>query len=119
MATSPMQVFQAFGQGMMSGGDSWQDVIADDVTFTGPVDQVKGKAAFVELNKQFMPAVRGSKIHQAIESGDFVITQVAMDIATPSGKSITLDMSEWYEIKNGKIQSVKIYYDAEEFRKEW
>ncbi len=41
-----------------------------------------------------------------------------MDIAMPSGKTITLDMSEWYEIIDGKIQNIKVYYDAESFRKE-
>ena len=41
-----------------------------------------------------------------------------IDVAMPSGKTITLDMNEWYEVRNGKIQSIKVYYDAEEFRKE-
>lgn len=118
MEKSPMQVFQEFGQGMMSGTDAWQDYIADDIKFVGPVDQVTGKDAFVKLNKSFMPAIRGNNMIQAVESGNYVITQVEMQVAMESGKTITLDMCEWYEIKNGKIQSMKIYYDAEEFRKE-
>ena len=118
MEKSPMEVFQAFGQGMMSGTDAWQDYIADDIVFDGPVDQVKGKEAFIELNKAFMPAIRGNKMKQAVESGNYVITQIEMQVAMESGKTITLDMCEWYEIKDGKIQSMKIYYDAQEFRKE-
>ena len=58
------------------------------------------------------------EVGMVIQQGDFVITQMEMDVAMPSGKTIKLDMSEWYEVKNGKIESVKIYYDAEEFRKE-
>lgn len=38
MEKSPMQVFQAFGEGMMSGTDSWKNVIAENIVFTGPVD---------------------------------------------------------------------------------
>ena len=57
-------------------------------------------------------------MHQAIEKDNWVITQVEMQVATSSGKIITLDMNEWYEMKNGKIQSIKVYYDADEFRKE-
>ncbi len=113
-----MQVFQAFGQGMMSGTDSWKEVIADDIVFTGPVDQVKGLNAFAELNESFMPMIRGNEMKQAVETGNFVITQIEMDVEMPSGKTIKLDMSEWYEIQNGKIQNIKIYYDAEEFRNE-
>ena len=112
-----MEVFQAFGQGLMSGTDSWKDAVSENIVFTGPVDQVRGLAAFVKLNENFMPMVRGNEMKQVVEAGNFVITQSVMDVAMPSGKVIKLDMSEWYEINDGKIQSIKIFYDAEEFRK--
>ncbi len=118
MKKSSMEVVQAFGQGLGSGTDIWTEVVADDVTFTGPVDQVKGKEAFVKLNKDFMPMIRGHEMKNAVEAGNFVVTEIAIDVAMPSGKTITLEMSEWYEVKDDKIQSVKVYYDAEEFRKE-
>jgi len=116
MEKSPMEVFQAFGQGLMSGTDSWKEVVAENVTFIGPVDQTKGLEAFAKLNEQFMPMMKGNKMKQVVESEGFVITQIIMDIKTPSGKEMKLDMTEWYEINNGKIQSIKVYYDAEEFR---
>lgn len=118
MSISPMQTFQAFGDGMMSGTESWKDVLAENVTFTGPVDQVQGKEAFVKLTEGFMAMIRGNRMKNVVEAGNFVITQIEMDVVMPSGKTITLDMSEWYEIRNGKIQSVKVYYDADEFREE-
>ena len=62
--------------------------------------------------------VRGNRLKKAVEVDGYVVTQVEIDVAMPSGKTITLDMNEWYEIKQGKIQSIKVYYDAEEFRKE-
>lgn len=65
-----------------------------------------------------MPMIRGNNLKQAVQAGDFVITQIEMDVAMPSGKTITLDMNEWYEVRDGKIQSIKVFYDAEEFRKE-
>ncbi|MFK5880486.1 MAG: nuclear transport factor 2 family protein [Flavobacteriaceae bacterium] len=118
MKKSPMEVFQAFGQGMMSGTNSWKEVISENIVFTGPVDQVNGLEAFAKLNESFMPMIRGNDMKQALEVGSFVITQMEMDVAMPSGKTIKLDMCEWYEIKDGKIQSIKVYYDAEAFRKE-
>ena len=118
MKKTPMEIFQAFGQGMMSGTDSWKEVIADSITFTGPAAQVSGFEAFVELNEGFMSMVRGNRMIKALEVEDFIVTQVEIDVAMPSGKTITLDMNEWYEIRDGKIQSIKVYYDAEEFRKE-
>jgi len=113
-----MEVYQAFGQGLMSGTDSWKEIVAENVSFTGPVDQVNGLEAFAKLNEAFMPMIRGNEMKQVVEAGNFVITQIEMDVAMPSGKTIKLDMSEWYEIKDDKILSIKVYYDAEEFRKE-
>ena len=118
MKKTPMEIVQAFGQGMMSGTDAWKEVIDDNITFTGPAAQVSGFEEFVELNEGFMSMVRGNRMKKAVEVEDFVITQVEIDVAMPSGKTITLDMNEWYEIRDGKIQSIKVYYDAEEFRKE-
>mgnify|MGYP001815866097 FL=1 len=118
MEKTPMQVVQGFGAGMASGTDSWKEFIADDITFTGPAAQVSGLGAFIELNEGFMSMVRGNRMIKAVEVDNFVITQIEIDVEMPSGKTITLDMSEWYETKDGKIQSIKVYYDAEEFRKE-
>lgn len=118
MTKSPMQVVQGFGAGMASGTDSWKEFIADGITFTGPAAQASGIQAFIELNEGFMSMVRGNRMIKAVEVDNYVITQVEIDVAMPSGKTITLDMSEWYETKDGKIQSIKVYYDAEEFKKE-
>ena len=115
---SPMHVFQAFGQGLQSGTDAWKEVVSEDVTFHGPVDQISGLNAFAKLNASFMPMIRRFDMKRMVESGNYVITQVEMDVAMPSGKTVTLDISEWYEIMDGKIQNIKIYYDADEFRKE-
>ncbi len=113
-----MQVVQGFGAGMASGTDSWKQFIAENISFNGPAAQVSGIQAFVELNEGFMSMVRGNRMQNAVEVDNFVITQVEIDVAMPSGKTITLDMCEWYETKDGKIQSIKVYYDAEEFRNE-
>lgn len=118
MTKSPMQVVQGFGAGMASGTDSWKQFIAENITFNGPAAQVSGIQAFIELNEGFMSMVRGNRMNKAVEVDNYVITQIEIDVAMPSGKTITLDMSEWYETKDGKIQSIKVYYDAEEFRKE-
>lgn len=73
-----MEVFQAFGQGLMSGTDSWKDVLSTNVTFKGPVDQISGLDAFTKLNEAFMPMIMVNEMKQIVESGDFVITQVLL-----------------------------------------
>ena len=94
MKRTAMEVYQAFEQGMMSGTDSWKAFIAEDISFTGPVDKVEGKADFIALNEAFMPTIRGNSEIKEVESGDWVITQLEMKIAMNSGKTIKLDMCE-------------------------
>lgn len=118
MTKTSMEVVQEFGQGLASGTDIWTKLVSENITFTGPVDQVKGKEAFVKLNNDFMPMIRGHEMKNAVEAGNFVVTQIVMDVEMPNGKIVKLDMSEWYEVKDNKIESVKVYYDAEEYRKE-
>ena len=118
MAKTTLEVFQSFGEGLMSGTDSWKSVVSDQISFVGPVDQVNGIDAFAKLNEAFLPMVRGAEMKQIAHTDKYVITQQIMKISMPTGKIVELDMSEWYEISDEKIQSIKIFYDAEEFRKE-
>ena len=113
----PIEVYQAFGQAQMSGTDAWKQFVTDDVTFTGPAAQASGLAEFTDLMAGFLPMVRGAEVHQVLESGDYVLTQISMDVAMPTGSTIRLDMSEWVKVENDKIKSFKVYYDAEEFRR--
>ncbi|WP_422858671.1 nuclear transport factor 2 family protein [Flagellimonas sp. S174] len=117
-SATTLEVFKKFDEGLKSGTDSWQEVISNDVQFIGPAAQVKGKKDFIELNMSFAPMIKGSTLKEIVSNEDWVITQVEFNVSMPSGKVITLDMSEWYRIADGKIQSVKVFYDAEEFRKE-
>ena len=36
-----MEVFQAFGQGLMSRTDSWKEVVSENIIFTGPETKQK------------------------------------------------------------------------------
>jgi len=57
-------------------------------------------------------------LQNKIENGNQIITQISTDVEMPSGKIITLNVCEWYEIDENKITSLKVYFDTAEFRKE-
>ena len=63
--------------------------------------------------------VRGAEMKRYVANETLVATEVEIKVATPTGNIITLDMTEFYEIKKGKINSVKVHYDAQEFRREF
>jgi ketosteroid isomerase-like protein len=120
MTDSALQVVQKFQQLLGSGSDEWTELVADNVTFIGPATQVHGKEAFIELNKGFLPHVRGYEPMTAFEQGNLALLEGVFTVQSPtSGNEISFGMAEIYEVEDGKIHIVRVYYDAEEFRKEF
>lgn len=114
-----LEIVQGFQLSVGSGTSDWQSLISDNITFKGPVADVKGKQPFIKLNEEFFPMVRGYEPVNAFEQGNFVCLEGKFKVASPKGKEIDLIMAEVYTVENGKIQSIRVYYDAEEFRKEF
>ena len=119
MTHSALQTVQQFQQLVASGNEAWTDLIADDISFTGPVEQVRGKADFITLNNSFFPLVRGYQAISALEQDNQAVLEGEFTVGTPGGNEIQLNIVEIYELVSGKIQNIRIYYDAEEFRKEF
>ncbi len=114
-----LEVVQKFQESMGSGNDDWQNMFDEDIMFKGPVDTVKGIEANIELNKNFLPLMAGYEPLNMIEKDNYVVLEGKYLVNAPSGRTINLETSETYEVKNDKIRNIRIYYDAEEFRKEF
>ena len=113
------QIWGAYAQSMQEQNENWKNLLADEVTFTGPAAKAIGKAEHIKTTEDFFGMVRGAEMKRYVANDNLVATEVEIKVATPSGKVIVLDMTEFYEIKDDKIQSVKVHYDAQEFRKEF
>ncbi len=120
MTKSALETVQQYQQLIASGNNSWTNLLADDVVFTGPaVGKVLGREAVADLNVGFFPLVRGYEPISAFGQGNRAMLEGVFTVAAPSGKEISFDIAEIYEVVNGKISAIRLYYDAEEFRKEF
>jgi hypothetical protein len=117
--TKAEQIWGAYAQSLQAQNDNWKTLLANDVTFTGPAAKAIGKAQYIKTTEDFFGMVRGAEIKRYVANENLVATEVEMKVATPKGNVIILDMTEFYEIKDDKIQSVKVHYDAQQFRKEF
>jgi hypothetical protein len=90
-------------------------LLADDFRFIGPVDQTTGIEAFMKLNEGFFPLVTGMRMLKQFEQGNDVCSIYEMDLKSPSGTSLTLNVADWVIVKSGKMVQERIYYDAREF----
>lgn len=117
MTQSALQVWQEFMGSMQAGNDQWQKMLADDITFVGPAEQVKGRQDFIKLNQDFFKMVTGFDVHRHAAMDNTVASEATIKVSTPQGNELALDLAEFYNIENGKIHSVTIYYDPREFLK--
>jgi len=113
------KIWGAYAQSMQQQNENWKSLLADDLTFTGPAAKAVGKSEYIKITEDFFGMVRGAEMKRYVANENLVATEVEIKVATPSGNVIILDMSEFYEIENNKIRSVKVHYDAQEFRKEF
>lgn len=109
---TPTQVYETLREGMLSDTDNWKTMIAEDVTIVGPLVRLKGKDNFIKIHESWFQSVEKNVVHKLVEHNDLVITQISTTIETSNGKIVTLDLSEWYTIRQGKIEALEVYFDA-------
>ncbi len=116
--TTSLDNYHAFTKAMLSGTDSWKELVAEDVLLIGPIGRFEGMEAFVEINTPFFASIIGHELHHVVQQGSVVVTQISVDVKLPTSAEITLQVSEWYEFRDGKIQSLRTYFDPEEYKAE-
>jgi hypothetical protein len=88
-------------------------VLADDLDFEGPIaGKRRGAAGFVGGLTRFVEGLRGPiSVLQTIDSGDQAA--VLYDAELPEG---TMRFAEFFHVGDGRIQSIKLLYDAAQYR---
>ena len=111
------QTYHTFRQSMLDQTDDWKDLLADDVKLVGPLAAVEGRDAFIEVNTPFFASIQESQLHELVEDGNRIITQITTIVTAPDGEPLALPVSEWYEFAEGKLTSLRVFFDTAEFRK--
>jgi ketosteroid isomerase-like protein len=83
--------------------------------FYDATENKKGKGLETILAKDMR--FDGPRMLKQFESGSDVCSIYEMDIATPAGGTITIELTDWIRVANGKVAKQKIYYDPREFAK--
>lgn len=104
--------FDTFRASMLAKTDDWKEIIADDVSLIGPLAQSKGKDSFIQINVPFFASIISSTLNEVVEIDDRIITQISIDLNTPAGNVVTLEVCEWYQIIGGKIVSLRVFFDT-------
>ena len=95
---------------------NWEDTIADDFQYVGGnmtnTQPVIGKKAYVEIIKRFSERFQSMRVKQMIIEGDKASVIGNYDFQFPNGQKINGNVSENWTVKNGKLQSLTLYFDT-------
>ena len=99
---------------------SWERFLADDLTFTSftsPVKEVKGKAAYLESTRRFFSMVQSVEVKDLIVDGAKACALTRYQLQAPTGIRFQSDVAELFSVANGKIAGLSIYFDSSPFPK--
>ena len=100
----------------LSKKEGWQSLLSEDILLTGTVaKESKGKELFV--NNNFFKMVKDLKLKRMIVENENACALVSYDLTSPKGKNFSGDVAEIWKVKDGKLDSLAIYFDTAEFQK--
>jgi len=116
MSSSPKtkDLLKKYYEGLSSKGD-WHSMLSEEILLTGTVaKESKGKEAFV--NNNFFRMVKGLKVKQMIVENGNACYIVSYNLISPKGISFSSDVAEIWKVKDGKLDSLAIYFDTAAFQ---
>ena len=95
---------------------NWESVIADDFQYTGcditKTEPLIGKQTYVEVIKRFSQVFTTMRVKEMIIQGNNACVIGNYDFRFPNGQEINGNVAEFWTSKNGKLQSLTIYFDT-------
>lgn len=94
----------------------WETVISDNFKFVGgdmtKIIPITGKAAYIEIIKRFSQLFTSMRVKEMIIEGSKACVIANYDYVFPNGKSINGNVAEIWEVKDGKLDSLTIFFDT-------
>jgi hypothetical protein len=106
-STVVARYFAAFGSGDIAAA---RRLLWDDLSFHGPIDTFNNADDLMKSLSALAPIVKGIQQRKVLVDGDDIAT--FYDMLTPMGTS---PIAEWHHVRDGKIDSIHVYFDARPF----
>jgi ketosteroid isomerase-like protein len=109
------ELVDKYHEGISTKSD-WGYLLSDDFLLTGTiVTESRGRDAYA--NNNFFKLVKSLKVEKLLIEGENAAAIVNYDLVSPKGKSFSSTVAEFWNVKNGKLDSVAIYFDTTDFQK--
>ncbi len=111
-------VIQDFYTSLAEKTDTWQKNLAEDVVFSDASKKLhaEGKNAFIQAFLPFLQSVEKVQMKQLIVEDTSVCAVMSYDYVSPKGAKLHQEDAEVWEVVDGQIAALTIYFDITEFR---
>jgi limonene-1,2-epoxide hydrolase len=99
---------------------TWGDFLADEMMFTSfttPIKRVTGKDAYLEATKRFYSMINALDIKGILVEGARACVLTRYELRPPGGPAFESHVAEVFEVEDGKIKALGIYFDSAPFPK--
>jgi ketosteroid isomerase-like protein len=100
--------------------EGWENFLAEDLAFTNftdPIKRVVGKQASLEGLRRFYAMVKNVEITRIIVDGDQACALTRYELQPPGGHAFESSIAEVFEVRDGRIRSLGIYFDSAPYPK--
>jgi len=93
----------------------WNELLSHDFLLTGTVArESRGRDSY--MGNSFFSLVRGAKVKEMLVVGESAFALVNYDLLSPKGKTMASDIAEFWKAKDGRLNSIAIFFDTAAFR---
>ena len=104
----------------LSAKNGWEAFLSDDMaftSFTSPIKHVTGRDAYLAATKGFFSMIKALEIKSILVDGERACTVARYELQAPVGPAFESHVAELFEVRDGKIKSLEIYFDSAPFPK--
>lgn len=109
------ELLETYYQGLAQKGN-WESVLSDDFTFIGgdmtKTTPIIGKAEYIGVINRFSRLFTKMRAKQMIVEHDSACVIANYDYVFPNGQSVNGDVAEIWKVKDGKLDSLTIFFDT-------
>ena len=115
---STRDLVQSYYDSLGRKDDKWQELYSKDAVFSDASQALnaKGKVAVIQSFIPFLKGVEGLRVRRMIAEGGNACAIVSYDYVNPKGGKMSQDVAEVWQVKDGKLTKLTIYFDLTAYR---
>ena len=98
----------------------WESVLAEDFKFVGgdmlKTEPIVGKNEYIKVIDRFGKLFTTARTREMFIDGEQAFVRANYDYVFPGGKKISADVAELWKAKDGKLDSLTIFFDTAGFQ---